>query len=230
MGKIRARNKGYQQPIAHSRRSPVICPSYKRRAARPTAATKPGMAVWMVPAPVEDELEAPLAPALLLLPVLLAPEDSVPVELAVSVSVPLLLPLAPVPVAEGELVSVAEPEVLPALLAPKMVVDPTVVVIVSLPEVSVETMGLVVIAELPPATSVLVAVVALLSLLSLVSVPDAPVVVEAPAPPVVPVAVEAPVSDAVADPPALPVASLIHVSKYTRTPRLTRQLRDLPWQ
>jgi hypothetical protein len=90
-----------------------------------------------------------------------------------------------------------------------MVVDPMVVVIVSLPEVSVEMMGLVVIAELPPAPPVPVAVAVPLPLFPPVSGPDGPPVVDAPAPPAVPVAVEAPVSDAsVADPPAAAVAAL----------------------
>jgi len=67
-------------------------------------------------------------------PVLLAPDDSVTVELLAPVPVWVEAPLpdAPVPVADAP-VPVAVPELPPTPPGPKMVVEPIVVVMVSLP-------------------------------------------------------------------------------------------------
>ena len=100
------------------------------------------------------------------------------------------------PFEELELV-LLEPLVLPAPPAPKMVVVPMVLVIVSLPEISVDTMGRVVIAELPPAPPappVWLAVPVLVP----VSVPDPELVVAAP------LALPVPVDEE----PAAPVAAV----------------------
>lgn len=156
----------------------------------------------MAPAAVEEVEEALPAPALLLPdPVPLEPGDVVPVELGALVAVEAPLPDAPVPVDEApDSVVVLDPP--PTLPAPKMVVEPMVVVMVSLLRVSVETMGSVVMAELPPApTAVPVSVDVRLP----VSVPAGAVVVEDPAPPTPVPVVEAPVSVA---PVADPVASV----------------------
>jgi nicotinate-nucleotide--dimethylbenzimidazole phosphoribosyltransferase len=120
------------------------------------------MAVWMAPAALEAEVNvaAPApepvpvpVPEPVPEPVLLAPDDSVPDAVDPPVDdapVDAALPVdeAPEPPAEDSVPEgLAEPVAPPM---PKMVVEPMVVVIREVPDVSTETMAEVVIAELEP--------------------------------------------------------------------------------
>ena len=126
---------------------------YRRRAARPTAATIPGMAVGMAPAAF-DELDEPPdaavdAPEAALDPTLLAFDKA---ELATLEALDRAeLAVDPAPEVTEEAFEppeeALEPEPEPP---PKMVVEPTVVEKVEEPEVSTETIAEVVMAEEDP--------------------------------------------------------------------------------
>ena len=90
------KRKGINNQCAPTPLSSEICASYNRRAARPSAAANPGMAVWTAPAPVEDEdedEEEPEPPALVVL-VAVEPEELVSEALALELPpAPLELPV-----------------------------------------------------------------------------------------------------------------------------------------
>lgn len=119
---------------------------YRSRAARPTTAAIPGMAVCMAPAAFDELLDEPVAAddaaELALDPTLLACAKA---ELATLEALERAeLAVEPAPAEAEEAFPLAPP-------APKMVVEPTVVVpMVEPPDVSTETMAEVVIAEEDP--------------------------------------------------------------------------------
>lgn len=149
------------------------------------------MAVWMAPAALEVELDAAApvpepvpvpvpvpVPEPALEPVLLAPDDAVPDALDPPVddaSLDAALPVDEAPELPAE-VSVPEGPAEPlAPPMPKMVVEPMVLVIRELPDVTTEMMAEVVIAELEPPAPVSVAVpVGVVAVASGVVAPDAP--------------------------------------------------------
>jgi len=113
---------------------------YKRKAARPATAMKPGAAVWKAPPPVEVAVSDPVAEERAALP-----EDWMPLawvdkeESWLETSEEMDAPVEDAPAASLDALAPAPP--------PKMVVLPTVLVRVESPEVMVVSIAEVVIAE-----------------------------------------------------------------------------------